>query len=81
MGNREVTVPLYSPLGLDFNFFRAMAHVLLYALLLYLHLLDFSTGFLLASWCAQLCRGCVEDPRTALLYYLCMAFHLITLIS
>ena len=32
-------------------FVRAMTHVLLYALLLYLHLLDFSTGFLLASWC------------------------------
>jgi len=81
VGNKLVAVLLHSPHGLDFNFFRAMTHVLLYALLLYLHLLDFSTSFLLASLCAQLCRGCVEDPRTALLYYLCVAFHLITLIN
>jgi len=33
-------------------FVGVMAHVLLYSLVLYLYLLDFSTGLLLASWCA-----------------------------
>jgi len=40
-------------------FVKAMAYVLLYSLILYLLLLDFSTGLLLALWCAKVCRGCV----------------------
>jgi len=48
---------LHSPFGFDIvfclGFFaKAMAHVLLYSLVLYLLLLDFLTGLLLASWCA-----------------------------
>jgi len=56
VGNMEVMVLLHNLHGLDFSFFglffRALTHVLRHALLLYLHLLDFSASFLLASWCA-----------------------------
>jgi len=55
--NRKEMILLHSPFGFDIvfclGFFaKAMAHVLLYSLVLYLLLLDFLTGLLLASWCA-----------------------------
>jgi len=72
--SKEMAIPLLSHLGWtlcfisSWVFFRAMAHVLLYALLFYSHLLDFylvSVGIMVCP----VCRGCVKDLRTTLHYY------------
>jgi len=64
--SKEMAIPLLSHLGWtlfsSWVFFRAMAHVLLYALLLYSHLLDFLSGFPLASWCAQFLGVVLRTP-------------------
>ena len=72
--SKEMAIPLLSHLGWTLRyfsswvFFRATAHVLLYALLLYSLLLDFylvSVGIVVCP----VCRGCIKDPRTTLHYY------------
>jgi len=68
--NKGMVSPLLSHLGWSYLhvFFRAMAHVSLYVILLYT-LRGFRTQFSL--WhrgVPRFCWGCIKDPRTMLLH-------------
>ena len=81
MVNKGMVISLLSHLGWSYflhGFFRAMAHVSLYAFLLYSLLLDLymvSVGIVVCPGC----RGCVKDPKTTLQYFYCVTFPLISL--
>jgi len=83
--SKEMAIPLLSYLGWTLCLFsswvsfRAMAHVLLYALLFYSQLLDFYLVFVGIMVC-PICRGCVKDPRTTLHYYFVCRFFYFRLI-
>jgi len=82
--NREVMVPLHNQHRLDFSFFGLSLGLCPMYSICFITLPVFArlfNCFLLASWCAWFCRGWVKDPKTALLYYLCVAFLLITFIN